>query len=284
MGISAARARRDRSGRAFASLVQGVAIWLSGTLAVAFAAAFIAVLAVEGGQGLKAASSSPVGFDLTRSLIGSGYILGIALPLVIVPAFLAAAAGYDVELGGPTTRWLTTSLRVGPMTPAIAIGAAALWFGVRGGQMPTFSGQGIVIAGIALAALNLPMLTRRILAGIREVPDRFRVAAIAVGAAPHTAFLNVIMPRAVPTITGALLATAGRMFGETAIVATVLNYAGTPLTPVTLDLWRRLTAPEMGPAAVAPVATETLLLVTIIVAFRFAARLLQGRRRSGASR
>ncbi|MFI5388399.1 MAG: hypothetical protein ACHQY2_01675, partial [Candidatus Eremiobacterales bacterium] len=131
---SAARARRDRSGRAFASLVQGVAIWVSGTLVVAFAAAFIAVLAVEGWQGLKAASSSPVGFDLTRSLIGSGYILGIALPLVIIPAFLAAAAGYDVELGGPTTRWLTTSLRVGPMTPAIAIGAAALWFGVRGGE------------------------------------------------------------------------------------------------------------------------------------------------------
>lgn len=148
--------------------------------------------------------------------------------------------------------------------------------------MPTFSGQGVVIAGVALAALNLPLLTRRILASVREVPDRWRVAALAAGAAPHTAFLNVIMPRALPKIAGALLATAGRIFGETAIVATVLNYAGTPLAPVTLDLWRRLTQPQTGPGAGAQVATETLLLVTVIVAFRFAARLLQGRRRSGA--
>lgn len=284
MGMSAARARRDRSGRAFVSLIEGVAIWLCGALAVALAAAFIAVLAVEGWQGLKAASSSPAGFDLTTALIGSGYILGIALPLAIIPAFLAAAAGYDAELGGPTTRWLVTSLRVGPMTPAIAIGAAALWSGVRGGQLPTFSPQGFVIAGIALAALNLPLLTRRILAAVREVPDRFRLAAIAAGAAPHTAFLNVVMPRALPTIAGALLSTAGRMFGETAVVATVLNFAGTPLTPVTLDLWRRLTQPETGPGSGAPLATETLLLVTVIVAFRFVARLLQGRRRSGAAR
>jgi len=283
MGLSAARARRDRSGRAFASFVQGVAIWLSGTVAVALAAAFIAILALEGWQGLKAASSSPVGFDLTRSLIASGYILGIALPLVIIPSFLAAAAGYDVALGGPTTRWIATSLRVGPMTPTVAVGAAALWFGVRGGEMPTFSSQGIVIAAVALAALNLPVLTRRILAAVRDVPARWRMAAIAAGAAPHTAFLNVILPRAFPTVAGALLATAARMFGETAIVAMILNYAGTPLTPVTLDLWRRLTQQPETPGAGAPLATETLLLVTVIVAFRFGARLLQGRRRSGTA-
>ena len=284
MGMSAARARRDRSGRALASFAQGVAIWSSGTLIVALAAAFIAVLAVDGWQGLKGASSSPVSFDLTTSLIASGYILGIAIPLVIVPSFLAAAAGYDVALGGPTTRWLVTSLRVGPMMPAIAVGAAALWFGLRGGQMPTYSSQGIIIAAIALAVLNLPVLTRRILAAVREVPDRWRIAALAAGAAPHTAFLNVIIPRALPTIVGALLATASRMFGETAIVAIVLNYAGTPLTPVTLDLWRRLTQQPVGvPGAIAPLATETLLLVTVIVAFRFAARLLQGRRRSEAA-
>jgi phosphate transport system permease protein len=284
MGLSAARARRDRSGRALASSVQGVAIWLSGTLIVALAVAFITVLAVDGWHGLKAASSSPIGFDMTTSLIASGYILGIAVPLVIVPSFFAAAAGYDVALGGPLTRWLVTSLRVGPMTPAIAVGAAALWFGVRGGQMPTYSSQGIIIAAIALATLNLPVLTRRILASVREVPERWRVAALAAGAAPHTAFLNVIMPRALPTIIGALLATAGRMFGETAIVAVILNYAGTPLTPVTLDLWRRLTQqPVSAPGAVEPLATETLLLVTIIVAFRFTARLLQGRRRSEAA-
>jgi len=284
MGMSAARARRDRSGRALASFVEGVAIWLSGTLIVALAAAFIAILAIDGWQGLKATSSSPIGFDLTTSLVASGYILGIAVPLVIVPSFLAAAAGYDVSLGGPLTRWLVTSLRVGPMTPAIAVGAAALWFSVRGGQVPMYSSQGIIIAGIALAVLNLPVLTRRILAGVREVPDRWRIAALAAGAAPHTAFLNVIMPRALPTILGALLATAGRMFGETAIIVVVLNYAGTPLTPVTLDLWRRLTQQPGGAAtAVAPLATETLLLVTVIVAFRFAARLLQGRRRSEAA-
>ena len=282
MGLSAARARRDRSGRAAAIVVQGVLIWLSGIAAVALAAAFIAVLAAQGWDGLKSASSSPAGFDLTRSLGASAYILGIALPLAVVPAFLAAAAGHDVEIGGPTTKWLEGSLRAGPMAPTIAFGAAALWFGIRGGHLPAFSSESFVVAAVALAAFNLPGLTARIMTALRAVPDRWRTAALAVGAAPHTAFLGVTLPRALPSIAAAIVSAASKMFGETAIVATVLSRAGTPLSPVSFDLWRRLTSAPTAATPASAAATETLLLVTVIVAFRFAARLLHTSQKRGS--
>lgn len=281
MGLSAARARRDRSGRAAAIVIQGFLIWLCGLAAVALAAAFIAVLAAQGWDGLKAASSSPAGFDLVRSLGASAYILGIALPLAVVPAFLAASAGHDADIGGPTTRWLEGSLRVGPMAPTIAFGAAALWFGIRGGHLPSFSSESFLVAAVALAAFNLPGLTARIMTAFRAVPERWRTAALAVGAAPHTAFLEVTLPRALPSIVAAIIAATGMMFGETSIVATVLSRAGASLSPVSFDLWHRLTSGSSagGPASA---ATETLLLVTVIVAFRFAARLLRASQKRGA--
>lgn len=281
MGLSAARARRDRSGRAAATIVQGFLVWSCGMTIVALAAAFIAVLALQGWDGLKTASTSPAGFDLTRSVGATAYILGIALPLAVVPAFLAAAAGHDVEIGGPTTRWLEGSLRAGPMAPTIAFGAAALWFGIRGGHLPSFSAESFVVAAVALAAFNLPGLTARIMTALRAVPERWRTAAIAVGAAPHTAFLEVTLPRALPSIASAVVGAAGKMFGETAIVAVVLGRADAPLSPVSFDLWRRLAAAPSGfdPGAA---ATETLLLVTIIIAFRFVARVLHAGQKRGA--
>lgn len=283
MGLSAARARRDRSARAAAVYVQGFLVWLCAVAIVALAAAAIAVLAIQGWDGLKSASTSPAGFDLTRSLVASVYILGIALPLAVVPAFFAAAAGHDVEIGGPTTRWLGGSLRTGPLAPTIAFGAAALWFGIHGGRLPQFSAESFVIAAVALAAFNMPGLTARIMTALRAVPERWRTAALAVGAAPHTAFLNVTLPRALPAIAAAVVAVAGQMFGETAIVATVLGRAGSPLSPVPFDLWRRVALQPSGVAAGAPAATETLFLVMVIVAFRFGAHLLHARQKSGAA-
>jgi phosphate transport system permease protein len=282
MGLSSARARRDRSGRAAAVIVQGILIWVCGVTAVALAAAFIALLAVQGWNGLKATSSAPAGFDLTGSLVASAYILGIALPLAVIPSFLAAAAGTDVEIGGPTSRWLEGSLRAGPMAPTIAFGAAALWFGIRGGRLPAFSSESFVVAAIALAAFNLPGLTARIMTALRAVPDRWRTAAIAVGAAPHRAFLDVTLPRALPSIAAAIVGAASKMFGETAIVATVLSRSGASLSPVSFDLWRRLTSAPPGALPSTAAATETLLLVTVIVALRYAARLLHASQKRGA--
>jgi len=281
MGVMSAGKARTRGSARAAQVAQGLAIWFCGVIAVAIAATYVARLALAGWSGLVAAYSAPAGFDLTRALVASAYILGIAFPIAVVIAFLAALGAYDRTFGGQTSAWLAVSLRVAPVTPAIAVAAAGLWVGSSATAAGWFAAHAFVVAALALAVLNVPMLTLRLLGAICAVPDRWRVAAIAAGASPHAAVLEVVLPRALQATLAVLLGTLGQMFGETTVVTTILGHAGSTFLPLCFDLWRRLTQPAFASTSNAALATETLLLVTIIVAFRFAGRLLQ-RRRKGA--
>ena len=281
MGVMAASLPRTRGSGGRGRIVQGLAIWSCGAIAVAIAATYVARLALAGWSGLVAAYSAPAGFDLTRALVASGYILGIAFPIAVVIAFLAALAAHDEALGGSTRGWLALSLRVAPVTPAIAVAGAGLWVGSSAANTGWFAAHAFVVAALALAALNVPVLTLRLRSAIRGVPDRWRVAAIAAGASPHAAVLEIVVPRALRATLAVLLGTLGQMLGETTVVSTILSHAGNTFSPLCFDLWRRLTQPAYASTSDTALATETLLLVTIIVAFRFAGRLLQ-RPRKGA--
>lgn len=264
MGALSATARRNRRARFPVAALGGGAIWSSALIVVAIAAVFVTQLVLAGSHAVSGAPASTP--DLVRSLQASAEVVAIALPVVFVPALLAAASAAETSIGGAVGKMLNASLWVGPVTPAIAFAAAAWW---AASHVHGLASNPVLAAGIALAAFNLPIVTVRLREALRELPDQWRVAAVAVGATPQGAFLQLALPQAWPGVVSIALNAASQMIGEAVIF--VIFFPGGP-QPLTADLFARLTT-WSRPDDVAVASTETVLLVIVVVALRFVARL-----------
>jgi ABC-type phosphate transport system permease subunit len=89
------------------------------------------------------------------------------------------------------------ALRAGPAVPSIAICVAALGIVATDPRIADATRQHpIVSAAVALAALNLPIMSARFRTVFRSVPVVWRIAAAASGATPGLAFWRIVLPRA----------------------------------------------------------------------------------------
>jgi ABC-type phosphate transport system permease subunit len=279
VGVSSVAATREPATRSGTYIIAGLSAWLCGTAAICITAVMILALAQAGWQDAVRVLGAASGPAIVSATEWSVLLVLFALPPAAVVSLAAGVAAAEPAIGGAIGKILNVALRVGPALPSVAIGVAALALVTSDPRLESAARlHPVGAAAIALAMLNLPIMTARIRSVLRVAPRDWRIAATAAGATPATAFFRISLPRAWPGIAGALLSAMGQMLGETAVVAIVLSaFADAPL-PVSVHLWQRLaygsSSVQGGPAA----ASEALLLVFSIVALRLAARGLQRRR------
>jgi phosphate transport system permease protein len=74
---------------------------------------------------------------------------------------------------------------------------------------------------------NLPLMTRLAEQALRAVPQEERSASLALGATKWQTIRHVVVPLAIPGLVTAVILTAGRVFGEAAVLL-FTSGTGTP--------------------------------------------------------
>jgi phosphate transport system permease protein len=79
-------------------------------------------------------------------------------------------------------------------------------------------GQSALSGALALSMFNLPLMARLAEQALRAVPQDERSASLALGATKWQTIRHVVLPLAIPGVTTAIILTAGRAFGEAAVL------------------------------------------------------------------
>lgn len=150
----------------------------------------------------------------------------VALPLGV------ASAIYLTEFARESAWTTLTRLSIANLAgvPSIVFGLFGLTF------FAVFCGMGVsLLAGIlTLAVLTLPIIINTAEAALRQVPQDWREASLALGASRRETILKVVLPNAMPGIlTGAILSLA-RTAGETAAIMYTGSVFFTPKEGVSL--------------------------------------------------
>ena len=163
-------------------------------------------------------------------IVGTLY-LSIGALLVAFPLGVTTAV-YLHEYAGRSRS--ATVIRIGVNNlagvPSIVFGLFGLAFFV------TWCGLGVsILSGVlTLAVLTLPVIIGTAEEALRQVPDTYREASLALGASKLQTIARVVLPCALPgMLTGAILGIA-RAAGETAAIMFTAAVFYTPKTPDSL--------------------------------------------------
>ena len=142
------------------------------------------------------------------------YILGLTM-LISVPIGILAGI-YMAEYAGDNR--LTNSIRFAEeaisSVPSIVVGL----FGLIAFVNLTGWGYTALSGALALTLFNLPLLARLTEQALRAVPDEERAGSLALGATKWQTVRHVVLPLAIPGIITGIILTAGRVFGEAAVL------------------------------------------------------------------
>ena len=144
----------------------------------------------------------------------SVYILVLTL-LITVP--LGTLGGiYMAEYAGEGR--VTSAIRfcqelIGSV-PSIVVGLFGLALFVN----TTHWGFTALGGSLALTVFNLPLMARLAEQAIRAVPDDERQASLALGTSKWRTIVHVVIPIAIPGLVTGIILTAGRIFGEAAVL------------------------------------------------------------------
>jgi phosphate transport system permease protein len=155
-------------------------------------------------------------------------ILSLGSLLLAFPLGVASAV-YLHEYAGrsPFARYVRLGVNNLAGVPSVVFGLFGLSFFV------TFCGFGVsILSGVlTLAVLTLPVIIGTAEEALRNVPDTYREASLALGAAKSQTIARVVLPCALPgMLTGAILGVA-RAAGETAAIMFTAAVFYTPRTP-----------------------------------------------------
>jgi len=210
--VKSRRARRvDRIATVALWAVAGFVLLLLGSILAYFVVASIGVVSLNFLFGNP--SDSEIGgiFPLFWNSI---YILGLTM-LISVP--LGVLAGiYMAEYAGEGR--LTNAIRFAEeaisSVPSIVVGL----FGFLAFVSIMGWGFSAIAGSLALTLFNLPLLARLTEQALRAVPADERSGSLALGATKWQTIRHVVLPLAIPGIITGIILTAGRVFGEAAVL------------------------------------------------------------------
>jgi phosphate ABC transporter, permease protein PstA len=221
------------------------------------------------------APAGETGGGMANAIVGTGIIVLIAsvvgLPIGIgAGLYLAEQRGAKLATA---VRFLSDVLNG---LPSIVLGIFAWGLLVR-----PFKHFSALSAGIALAAMMIPLVTRATEEMIRLVPVSMREAALALGYAKWRTSLSVVLRTALPgVVTGALVAVA-RIAGETApLIFTAFGnqfWSVSPMQPIAalpMQIYSYASAPYDDWHAQAWAGSLVLLGLVLVISLtaRFATR------------
>lgn len=151
---------------------------------------------------------------------GSFFISAMAI-------FFAAVLGIPSAIylseytGGKTRNLIKSVLEILAGVPTVVYGLLGLIFIGPGMQYifgNVMSGESAILAGFVVGIMVLPLVLSLSEDAINNVPKSYRYGSYAMGANKSETILRVVLPSAMPGISGAILISASRAIGETMIV------------------------------------------------------------------
>jgi len=228
--MTATRSLRRRSSRGsiLADRAATVVMWATGVLVLVILGSIILhfALAAWGVVSPSFILSDPSGDTLggvMPILWNSIYMLVLTM-VVAVPVGILAGI-YMSEYAGDNA--VTSTIRFAEESissvPSIVVGLFGLILFVDDLHIG-FSALG---GALALTFFNLPLMTRLSEQALRAVPQEERNASLALGATKWQTIRHVVLPLAIPGLITGVILTAGRVFGEAAVLL-FTSGVGTP--------------------------------------------------------
>ena len=203
---------------------------------------------------------------ISSLLVSTVWVLGLAMLLAVPMGALCAVWLADAD-DNLASRWVRRALSVMSSLPSLVVGLFGLAFfheilGVR---------VSILLGGLTAGVMVLPIFTRGVEEGLRQVPNELKAGAAALGVGKVATLWKITLPAAAPAIGASLALAMGRVLGES---AALLLTAGPSLRmPDSVDEQGRVLAyhiymmaseiPGGGPRAYS--AAFALVLLVIVV-------------------
>ncbi len=231
--------RPQASARLMDTFMRG-ALWVLAFAFIVVLAVFVGAILKQGwpvlnwGFFTKMPETLDAGGGIKPELFNSVYLvalsLAISLPVGIgAGVYLAEYAGQ-----GRALRFFRLCIETLAATPSIVLALFGMIVFVQ-----TFAwGFSIRSGALTLALLNIPVITRVTEISLRNVPRELKEASYGLGATKLQTILKVLLPYAATGILTGVVLTAGRAFGESAILVFT---AGTNASAAFPDF--RLTVP-----------------------------------------
>jgi phosphate transport system permease protein len=211
--------RKTSGGSILADRVATVVLWGTGAFVLLILGAIIVhfALAAWGVVSPSFVLSDP-------SDVALGGILPVlwnSIYMLVLTMFIAVPIGllggiYMSEYAGdnPLTNAIRFAEEAISSVPSIVVGLFGLILFVDDLHMG-FTALG---GALALTLFNLPLMTRLSEQALRAVPQDERSASLALGATKWQTIRHVVVPLAIPGLITGVILTAGRVFGEAAVL------------------------------------------------------------------
>lgn len=194
--------------------------------------------------------------------------LAAALPLAWTAAILLAEFVSGSSRFGIAVRF---SLQVLAGVPSIVFGL----FGNAFFSIYLGMGFSILSGGLTLACMLLPILVSTAEAGLRAVPQSYRLSAAALGMSKTASLIHLLLPAAAPALAAGLLLGIGRAIAETAALIFTSGYVDR-MPGSLLDSGRALALHIFDlsmnvPGGDQPAYASALVLVVLLLCINFLA-------------
>ena len=207
---------------------------------------------------------------LFPALVGSALLVTLC-GAIAVPTAIAAAI-YLEEYARPTrlTRLVAANIDTLAGVPSVVYGLVGLLLFARTLAL----GRSLLSGAATLALLVLPLIVVTTREALRQVPERLRESAFALGATKLECVRYVVLPVALPHIATGVVLALSRALGEAAPLLALTGIAfvafvpGTLMSPITalpLQLFQWLSRPESAFAANTAAAVLTLLFLVFLL-------------------
>lgn len=216
---------QENSDSSLTAIVFLIALWTSLLIALAFLAALLVTILIEGYVRLDlnlitnyTSQLFPEEAGARAAILGTLWVIGLTIVLS-VPLGVAAAV-YLEEFGDPD-KWYfrIVELNIQNLAAVPSIIYGLLTLGVAGVIAPLLglrNVNAVIFGGIALTLLILPVIIIATRESLRAIPEEIRSGSLALGATPWQTVWKQTLPAAVPGIaTGTILAVS-RAIGEAA--------------------------------------------------------------------
>lgn len=211
--------RSNSRGSILADKAATVVLWGTGVLVLMILGSIIAHFALAA---WGVVSPSFILSDPSQTVLGgilpvlwnSIYILALTM-LIAVPVGILGGI-YMSEYAGDNA--VTNTIRFAEeaisSVPSIVVGLFGLILFVDDFHW----GFSALAGSLALTFFNLPLMTRLSEQALRAVPQEERTASLALGATKWQTIRHVVVPLAIPGLITGVILTAGRVFGEAAVL------------------------------------------------------------------
>lgn len=224
------------------------------------------------GQDWNPAGQNPA-YGVLPLIVGT--LLVTALAMAIAVPLSIGSAVFVAEIAAARTKAaIKPAIELLAGIPSVVYGFFGLilltdWIRIAFDQP---SGSSWLAGSILLAVMAIPTITSVAEDAISSVPREFREGSLALGATHWQTIKNVVVPRALPGISAAIILGMGRAIGETMAVLMVTGNAAVIPDPIT-DVFspvRTLTGTlgiEMGEVAFGSTHYHALFGVAVVLLF-----------------